>query len=262
MAGVLAELVSHLNNGSLRVVDLTQPLSPQTPLLPLPPQWPNTPPFKIWEISRYDDRGPAWYWNGFETGEHTGTHFDAPVHWVSGKDLPDNSVDRVPARLFIGPACVLDITAESKSTPDFLVDVSFIENWERQNGKIPARSWVLLRSGWSKRKPAGEYLNVDENGPHTPGWKREASLLLAEQRDVLGVGVETIGTDAGQAARFDPPFCNHFVMHGHGKFGLASLTNLDLLPLTGSIVIAAPLKIAGGSGSPVRVIALKPAEGK
>ena len=114
----------------------------------------------------------------------------------------------------------------------------------------------------AKRKPAAEYLNVDENGPHTPGWKREASLLLAEQRDVLGVGVETIGTDAGQAARFDPPFCNHFVMHGHGKFGLASLINLDLLPLTGAVVIAAPLKIVGGSGSPVRVIALKPAEGK
>ena len=101
-----------------------------------------------------------------------------------------------------------------------------------------------------------EYLNVDENGPHTPGWRKEASLFLAEQRDVLGVGVETIGTDAGQAATFDPPFCNHFVMHGHGKFGLTSLTNLDRLPPTGSIVIAAPLKIVGGSGSPVRAIAL------
>jgi kynurenine formamidase len=102
-------------------------------------------------------------------------------------------------------------------------------------------------------------LNVGEDGPHTPGWEKEASLFLAEQRDVLGVGVETIGTDAGQAARFDPPFCNHFIMHGHGKFGLASLINLDLLPLTGAVVIAAPLKIVGGSGSPVRVIALKPA---
>ena len=258
---VLTDLIRALQSAEIEIVDLTADLSPETPLLPLPPQWPNTPPFQLHEISRYDERGPAWYWNSFSTGEHTGTHFDAPVHWISGKDLPANSVDRIPARMFIGPACVLDITAESKSNPDFLVDVPFIENWERQNGKIPAGSWVLQRSGWSKRKAAAEYLNVDENGPHTPGWDKAASLFLAEERDVLGVGVETIGTDAGQAARFEPPFSNHFVMHGHGKFGLASLVNLDLLPSTGAVVIAAPLKIVGGSGSPVRVIALRPADG-
>jgi kynurenine formamidase len=255
---VLTDLVQALQTGDIEVVDLTADLGPDTPLLPLPPPWPNTPPFQLHEISRYDERGPAWYWNWFSTGEHTGTHFDAPVHWVSGKDLPENSVDRIPSRLFIGPACVLDITSESKSNPDFVVDVSFVEDWEQRNGRIPVRSWVLLRTGWSKRKSAAEYLNIDEKGPHTPGWTKEASLYLAEQRDVLGVGVETVGTDAGQAAHFDPPFCNHFVMHGHGKFGLASLTNLDLLPLTGSVVIAAPLKIVGGSGSPVRVIAFKP----
>jgi kynurenine formamidase len=259
---VLADLIRALQNAEIEVVDLTADLSPDTPLLPLPPQWPNTPPFQLHEISRYDERGPAWYWNWFSTGEHTGTHFDAPIHWVSGRDLPKNTVDLLPPRLFIGPACVLDVTAESKTNPDFLVDVSFIEKWERINGSIPVRSWILLRSGWSKRKTPAEYLNMDENGPHTPGWTREASLFLAEERDVLGVGVETVGTDAGQAARFDPPFCNHFVMHGHGKFGLASLTNLDRLPLTGSVVIAAPLKIVRGSGSPVRVIALKPTEGK
>lgn len=254
---VLSDLVRGLESAEIEVIDLTMNLSAETPLLPLPPQWPNTPPFELHEISRYDDRGPAWYWNWFSTGEHTGTHFDAPIHWVSGKDLPENSVDQIPARLFIGPACVFDITAESKTNPDFLVDPSFINSWERQNGRIPARSWVLLRTGWSKRKSSAEYLNLDENGPHTPGWTKEASLFLAEQRDVLGVGVETVGTDAGLAARFDPPFCNHFVMHGHGKFGLASLTNLDRLPLTGAVVIAAPLKIVRGSGSPVRVIALK-----
>src|SRR5437879_931237 len=256
---VLVQLLEELTTGKLKVVDLTSPLEPDTPVIDLPPIFAPSPGLTLTEISHYDNRGPAWYWNALNMGEHTGTHFDAPIHWVSGKDLPNNSVDRLPARFFIGPACVLDITAESKSNPDFLVDVSFLENWERQNGTIPARSWVLLRSGWSKRKSAPEYLNVDENGPHTPGWKKEASLFLAEQRDVLGVGVETIGTDAGQAAGFDPPFCNHFVMHGHGKFGLASLTNLDLLPLTGAVVIAAPLKIVNGSGSPVRVIALKPA---
>ena len=256
---ILNELARALRNSEIQVVDLTADLTSETPLLPLPPQWPNTPPFQLHEISRYDERGPAWYWNWFATGEHTGTHFDAPIHWVSGKDLKDNSVDLIPPRLFVGPACVLDITKECRTNHDFLVDVAFIRNWEQQYGAIPPSSWVLLRTDWSKRKSAAEYLNVNESGPHTPGWKREASLYLAEERDVLGVGVETIGTDAGQAAGFDPPFCNHFVMHGHGKFGLASLTNLDRLPATGAIVIAAPLKILGGSGSPARVIAMTPA---
>jgi kynurenine formamidase len=254
---LLNNLANALVSGEIEVIDLTSDLSSDTPLLPLPPQWPNTPAFQLHEISHYDDRGPAWYWNWFATGEHTGTHFDAPIHWVSGKDLPDNSVDRIQPAHFIGPACVFDIVKESAGNPDYLVDVPYIENWEKQNGRIPSGSWVLLRTGWSKRTAPGEYLNMDDNGPHTPGWKKEASLFLAEQRDVLGVGVETIGTDAGQAARFDPPFCNHFVMHGHGKFGLTSLINLDRLPLTGAIIIAAPLKIVGGSGSPVRVIALK-----
>src|SRR5579859_129236 len=121
MANVLTELISQLNSGGLRIVDLTQPLSPQTPLLPLPTQWNNTPPFRMWELSRYDDRGPAWYWNGFETGEHTGTHFDAPIHWVSGRDVPNGSVDRIAAKKFIGPACVFDVTKDVDTNEDFLL---------------------------------------------------------------------------------------------------------------------------------------------
>lgn len=253
----LAELVAALGSGAIRVVDLTQPLDEDTQILPLPPLWPNTPTFSLREISRYDERGPAWYWNAFETGEHTGTHFDAPIHWVSGKDLPNNSVDTIPARQFIAPACVIDVTEEAASNPDFLLTPEHIERWEAEHGRIPAGAWVLLRTGWSERQ--GEaYLNADENGSHTPGWTIECAQLLAEDRDVIGVGVETVGTDAGQAATFNPPFCNHFTMHGHNKFGLASLCNLDQLPPTGAVVIAAPLKIVNGSGSPIRVIALTP----
>jgi kynurenine formamidase len=258
MANVLAQLLQELNAGRLRIVDLTQPLSPETPLLPLPSQWNNTPAFKIWELSHYDDRGPAWYWNGFETGEHTGTHFDAPVHWVSGKDLSDNTVDRIPTQKFIGPACVIDVSADSAKDPNFLLTPERIRQWEQHHGQIPVAAWVLLRTDWSKRKDPKDYINVKENGPHTPGLAKETSAFLAKERDVLGVGVETVGTDAGQAATFDPPFPNHFLMHGSGKFGLASLANLDQLPPTGAIVIAAPLKIVGGSGSPLRVIAITP----
>ncbi len=258
MFNVLAKLLEQLAAGGLRVVDLTQPLSPQTPLLPLPAQFNNTPAFKIWELSRYDERGPAWYWNAFETGEHTGTHFDAPVHWVSGKDLPDNTVDRIPPKKFVGPASVIDISAEVARNPNYLLTPEHIRQWEERHGRIPAGAWVLLRTDWSKRKDPREYINVKEDGPHTPGLIKESSRFRAKERDVLGVGVETVGTDAGQAATFDPPFPNHYLMHGSGKFGLASLCNLDQLPPTGAVVIAAPLKIVGGSGSPLRVIAITP----
>ena len=205
MSLVLATLLEELTAGRLRVVDLTQALSPQTPLLPLPSQWNNTPAFRIWELSRYDERGPAWYWNGFETGEHTGTHFDAPVHWVSGKDLPENTVDRIPAKKFVGSACVINISSEVARNPNYLLTPDRIQQWEEQHGLIPAGAWVLLRTDWSKRTDPKDYINLKENGPHTPGLAKESSALLAEQRDVLGVGVETVGTDAGQAAAFDPP---------------------------------------------------------
>jgi kynurenine formamidase len=256
-ATVLNELAQALAGGSVRIVDLTQPLEDDTPILPLPPQWPNTPRFTLHEISRYDDRGPFWYWNWFETGEHTGTHFDAPIHWASGKDLKNATVDTIPPAKFVAPACVIDVTADAEQNPDFLLTRERVEAWEREHGRISAGSWVLLRTNWSRRS-GDAYINADESGAHTPGWDCECSLFLAEERDVIGVGVETVGTDAGQAATFPTPFCNHNTMHGHGKFGLASLCNLDQLPPTGSIVIAAPLKITDGSGSPLRVLALVP----
>ena len=109
---------------------------------------------------------------------------------------------------------------------------------------------MLLRTGWSARTDPKQYINLQDDGPHTPGFVKECSDFLAKERDVLGVGVETVGTDAGRAATFDPPFPNHYVMHGSGKFGLAGLCNLDQLPPTGAVVIAAPLKIVNGSGSP------------
>jgi kynurenine formamidase len=254
-ADVLAQFVAELAAGRLRVIDLTQPLDSDTPIIPLPAQWNNTPLFKLRELSRYDHRGPMWYWNAFETGEHTGTHFDAPVHWVSGKDLPDNTVDRIPPQKFVGPACVIDVSQQVARDSDFLLTPKDVRAWEAKHGRIPAGAWVLLRTGWSKRTNK-EYLNVKEDGPHTPGWSKECSQLLATERDILGVGVETVGTDAGRAATFDPPFANHYLMHGSGKFGLAALCNLDQLPPTGALVIAAPLKIVGGSGSPVRVLAI------
>jgi len=207
-------------------------------------------------ISRYDERGPAWYWNTVHLGEHTGTHFDAPIHWVTGKDLPGNACDTIPAERFIGPAAVIDVTADVARSPDFLLMPEHVAAWETRHGRIPAASWVLLRTGWSARRDPKEFLGVGQDGPHSPGFHKSTSEFLAHERDILGVGVETVGTDAGQAGTFDPPFPNHTIMHGAGKFGLTSLCHLDRLPPTGAVVIAAPLKIVDGSGSPVRVLAL------
>jgi kynurenine formamidase len=258
-ADALAEVLAGLASGALRVVDLTQPLGPQTPVIGLPPMFAASPGVSIDTISQYDDRGPAWYWNTLRFGEHTGTHFDAPVHWITGRDLPDNTCDTIAPARFVGPACVIDVTRDVEANPDFLLTADRIGAWERQHGRIPAGAWVLLQTGWSARTDPAAFLNLAADGPHSPGFDAGASRLLALERDVLGVGVETIGTDAGQAGTFVPPFPNHTIMHGAGKFGLASLCNLDQLPSTGAVVIAAPLKVVRGSGSPLRVLALAPA---
>ena len=256
---VLNALAEALVTGAVRVVDLTQPLGPATPVIRLPPMFAASPGVTIQEISCYDSRGPGWYWNTLSFGEHTGTHFDAPIHWITGRDLPQNACNTIPARQFVGPACVIDVTADVERNPDFLLTVDRIEQWEQEHGRIAECSWVLLRTGWSERTNPIDFINTAADGPHSPGFDAAASRVLASERVILGVGVETIGTDAGQAGTFDPPFPNHTIMHGAGKFGLASLCNLARLPPTGAIVIAAPLKIVRGSGSPLRVIALVPA---
>ena len=256
---LLAQLIDALAGGSLHVIDLTQPLGPATPVIGLPPIFAASPGVTIDTISRYDEQGPAWYWNTLRFGEHTGTHFDAPVHWISGKDLPENACDTIPPQRFVGPACVIDVRSDVAKNADFLLTVERLEAWELEHGRILPGAWVLLCTGWSARTDPTAFLNVAADGPHSPGFHADVSRLLAHDRNVLGVGVETIGTDAGQAGTFDPPFPNHTIMHGAGKFGLASLCNLDRLPPTGAIVIAAPLKIVNGSGSPVRAMALTPA---
>jgi kynurenine formamidase len=259
MSDVLNRLVEALNEGAVRVVDLTIPLGPDTVVIDLPPMFAPSKGVTIEQISRYDDDGPAWYWNNLSLGEHTGTHFDAPIHWVTGKDVPDGTTDTIPPRKFVGPACVIDVEAEVAADPDFLLTPAGLEAWEAEHGRVPEGAWVFLRTGWSRREGKEAFLNVSDDGPHSPGFHQETSALLAHDRAVLGVGVETVGTDAGQAGGFDPPFPNHGIMHGAGKFGLASLCNLDRLPPTGAVAIAAPLKIVDGSGSPLRVIALAPA---
>ena len=256
---VLSLLVEEMRNGRINVVDLTQSLGPDTPVIQLPEMFSQSPGLTVQQISKYDDAGPAWYWNTLTLGEHTGTHFDAPVHWVTGKDLANNTTDTLPPRMFVGPACVIDVSKESAAYNDFILTREHVLAWEGEHGKIAPGSWLLLRTDWSKREGKEAFLNASEDGPHSPGFHPDCLRFLAHERDVVGVGVETVGTDAGQAGGFDPAFPAHNIMHGAGKLGLASLCNLDKLPPTGAVILAAPLKIVKGSGSPLRVLALVPA---
>jgi len=252
---VLEQLITAIRARDIEIVDLTARLEPETPVIRLPEPFGNTQTFSMREISRYDDRGPAWYWNDITTGEHTGTHFDAPVHWISGRDGED--VSQIPAGRLIAPAVVLDFSAQAAADPDFLLEVDHIRQWEAGHGPLPAGGWLLYRTGWDARSGSQEeFLNASETGPHTPGLSVACARWLAEEAPVLGLGVETVGTDAGTAHSFDPPFPCHASLLGAGKYGLTQLQNLARLPATGAVVIAGPLPITGGSGSPARVLAL------
>ncbi|HWA80736.1 MAG TPA: cyclase family protein [Acetobacteraceae bacterium] len=253
----LAEFAEAVATGALRVVDLTQTLSPEFPALVLPPEFGQVKPFRSEPISRYDEAGPSWYWNNFSSGEHTGTHFDAPIHWITGKNLPNNSVDTIDPREFIGPAAVVDASHEVAADPDFVLTVDFLKKWEEMHGSIPPRAWLLFRTDWSRRAadPAA-FLNLREDGAHTPGPAPETVDWLIAARDARGFGVETINTDAGQSYRWPVPFPCHSKMHGANRYGLQCLKNLDQLPPQGAVILAAPLKIRNGSGSPLRVLAL------
>lgn len=251
---VLTALTQALTSGAVEIVDLTAPLSSETPLLELPPELGQTQRFELEEISRYDDRGPAWYWNNFRTGEHTGTHFDAPNHWVTGKDLAD--IDSVPVSAFVAPAVVLDVTQEVAKDPGFLIEREHLDAFQAEHGAFPDGAWLLCRTGWSSRVTQEEMVNNTETGPTSPGMSADCARWVAEESPLQGIGVETVGTDAGAAHSFDPAFPCHSFLLGAGKYGLAQLQNLDRLPATGAVVVATPLRIVGGSGSPARVLAL------
>jgi kynurenine formamidase len=252
---LLRDLLDAVGNSTVEIVDLTAPLSGSTPVLRLPEPFANTISFQLEEISRYNEPGPFWYWNNIHTGEHTGTHVDAPAHWASGRDGHD--VSQLPLRTLVAPAVVLDASRRVADDPDFLLRKEDVRAWEATNGPLPDGGWLLYRTGWDERSGDQErFLNVDESGSHTPGVSAECARWLAEETGLVGLGVETVGTDAGGAGGFDPPFpCHHYFL-GAGKCGLTQLRNLAALPPTGAVLVVSPLPIVGGSGSPARVLAL------
>jgi len=246
---LLTDLTTAIRDAGIKVIDLTAPLNDTTPVIRLPEPFGNTATFALHEISRYDGPRPRVVLERHQHREHTGTHFDAPVHWVTGKDGAD--VAQVPVDRLIAPAVVLDFSAQAAADPDFLLEIEHVQRWEAEHGALPEGGWLLYRTGWDARSASQqEFLNASETGPHTPGISVACAQWLAANESIIGLGVETVGTDAGTAHSFDPPFPCHASAAGRGQVRAHQLQNLALLPPRGAVVITGPLPITGGSGSP------------
>lgn len=262
----LNDLGSMLLTGQVTIVDCTTTLGPKTPILNLPKDFAtNTPKVEIHKISEYDKDGPFFAWNWMVLGEHSGTHFDAPHHWISGKDFPDGYTDTLDVQRLVAPVNVIDCSKESAENPDFLLSAKGVKDWEAQHGEIGPGEWVVMRTDWDQRAHDDVlFLNEDpdphEDGAHSPGPTSDCIDYLLS-KGIVGWGTQCIGTDAGMAGKMSPPYPAHNFLHRDNCFGLASLTNLDQLPPKGAILIAAPLRIENGTGSPIRALALVPTGG-
>ena len=193
---VLKALVAALRQATVDVIDLTAPLSEETPVIELPPERGQPWRFGREVISHYDAAGPTVYWNNIRLSEHTGTHFDAPVHWLPGRDLQD--VSQVPAQKLVAQAAVLDFSAEATADPDFLLRREHVEAWQDEHGQLtgPRLAAVSHRAG--TRDAATPRSSSTAGTP--PGWRPNAHAGWAEETPLVGIGVETVGTDAGGAA--------------------------------------------------------------
>jgi isatin hydrolase len=258
-ADMVRDLGAMLLSGQVEVVDCTGVLGPDTPILQLPEDFArNTPKVEIHKISEYDADGPFFAWNWMVLGEHSGTHFDAPHHWITGRDYPDGYTDTLDVQRLVAPVNVIDCSAQSGADPDFLLDADGVRAWEAAHGAIGKGEWVVMRSDWDARSDdEAAFLNADESGPHSPGPTVDCIEYLLS-KGIVGWGTQCIGTDAGQAGGMEPPYPAHNLLHKNNCFGLASLANLGKLPPRGAILIATPLKIQHGTGSPIRALALVP----
>jgi kynurenine formamidase len=220
--------------------------------------WPTAAPFALETVSAGMTPGGYYYAaNNFSTSEHGGTHLDSPVHFAEGK----STVDRIALNRLMGTAVVIDVTAQSAANPDYLITVADLEAAERQDGPIPANAIVLLRTGFSRRWPdAAKYLGTAERGEaavarlHFPGLHPDAARWLVANRPIRAIGIDTASIDYGQSTLYE----SHRALFANEIPAFENLTSLERLPKRGAHVIALPMKIGGGSGAPLRAIAIVP----
>ena len=228
-----------------RILDLTQEISPTSPVF-----------FPTMAFSAQQDTEEAKlhiYSRNFKASEHLGTHVDAPSHF--GGDKNRQMVSELTLRQLVAPAIVVDITLAVKKNSDYLLSLADLDAWEKGNGTIPAQSVVIANTGWSGRWKQGEpYRNADAKGVmHFPGFSVEAARRLVE-RKVAGLGIDTLSVDYGPSSDFKV----HYTTQPNGIYHIENMANLDQLPAKGATLIASPLKLKDGSGSPARIWAIVP----
>jgi kynurenine formamidase len=221
--------------------------------------WPTAKPFRLEVVSAEMTPGGYYYAaNNFSTSEHGGTHLDAPIHFAEGRQ----TADQIPLDRLVGEAVVIDVVARAEGNRDYRLDVPALEAWEQANGRIPDATIVLVRTGWSSRWPdKARYLGTTKTGPagvaelHFPGIDSSAARWLALERRVKAVGIDTPSIDYGQSQSFD----THRILMERNIPAFENVTSLERLPPRGAFVVALPMKIKGGSGGPLRIVALVPA---
>lgn len=235
---------------SNRVVDLSHSFDEDTVY------WPTAESFKLeTDFEGVTDKGYYYSAYRYSAAEHGGTHLDAPVHFAKGR----HSVDQIPLEQLMGQGLVVDVSSQCAGNPDYLVSVADFQNWEKRNGRIGPGSIVFLRTGFGKYYPdRTKYLGTDERGEaavaklHFPGLDPKAARWLTQNRSIKAIGLDTASIDYGQSTLFE----SHRILFENNIPALENVANLDQLPLKGFSVIALPMKIKGGSGGPVRIVAL------
>ena len=233
-----------------KLIDLTYPFDEHTIA------WPTNKPF-TWEKTSWGMTAAGyWYASGdFTMSEHGGTHIDAPIHFGQGRQ----TLDEIPLRKLVGPAVVINVTKAVEQNRDYRFTVGDIQAWETRHGRIPAGAIVFMYSGWGKHWPdRNRYLGSetphDTKTLHFPGFSKEAAEFLVKERKIDGVGIDTPSIDHGPSQ----DFIVHQILNGADVYGLENVADLDQLPPTGATVIALPMKIRGGTGGPVRILAILP----
>ena len=246
-----ADPVAALFSNASSWVDLSWPFNASTIY------WPTATPFRLDTVASGMTEGGYYYAAfDFRAAEHGGTHLDAPVHFAEGRD----NADEIPLDRLVGPAAVVDVSEAVGSDPDYLVSVEDLARFERQHGPVGEEHIVLIRTGWGRRWPdRSAYLGTDRVGPeavpllHFPGLDSAAAAWLVERR-IAAIGIDTPSIDRGQST----DFLAHRVLYGANIPGFENVANLERLPATGAYVIALPTKIEGGSGGPLRIVAVVP----